>query len=223
MAKIEISYEGVTTEILCQLKEKLEISIKKFLTKMGKKEGSMFFIHNGNTLDEELTFEEAANALDKINNRMKIIGFDYESDEDKEKILKKSKNIICPICMENAHISVEDFIISLYDCRNKHRTDKIQLNEFEKTQYVDQSKIICDNCKENNKSESTDNKFYICFACKKNLCIICKKKHDKSHKIFNYDDKDFFCKIHSEVYIGYCNDSKVIYVIYAKMIIGNTI
>ena len=32
MAKIEISYEGVTTEILCQLKEKLEISIKKFLT-----------------------------------------------------------------------------------------------------------------------------------------------------------------------------------------------
>ena len=139
---------------------------------------------------------------------MKIIGFDYESDEDKEKILKKSKNIICPICMENARISVEDFIISLYDCRNKHRTDKIQLNEFEKTQHVDQSKIICENCKENNKSESTDNKFYICFACKKNLCIICKKKHDKSHKIFNYDDKDFYCKIHSEVYIGYCNDCK---------------
>ena len=208
MAKIEISYEGSTTEILCQLNEKLEISIKKYLTKLGKKEGSMFFIHNGNTLDQELTFEEAANALDKINNRMKIIGYDYTSDEDKEKILKKSKNIICPICMENARISVEDFIISLYECRNKHRTDNIQLNEFEKTQYVDQSKIICDNCKENNKSESIDNKFYICFACKKNLCILCKKMHDKSHKIFNYDDKDFYCKIHSEAYIGYCNDCK---------------
>ena len=93
MAKIEISYEGSTTEILCQLNEKLEISIKKFLTKLGKKEGSMFFIHNGNTLDQELTFEEAANALDKINNRMKIIGYDYTSDEDKEKILKKSKKL----------------------------------------------------------------------------------------------------------------------------------
>ena len=208
MATIDISYDGVTTEIQCQLKEKLEISIKKFLIKVGKKEGSIFFIHNGNKLDEELTFEEAANVLDKINNRMKVIGYDYISDEDKEKILKKSKNIICPICMENARISVEDFIISLYDCRNKHRTDNIQLNEFEKTQYVDQSKIICENCKENNKSESTDNKFYVCFSCKKNLCNLCKIEHDKSHKIFNYDDKDFYCKIHSEVYIGYCNDCK---------------
>ena len=208
MAKIEISYEGATTEILCQLNEKLEISLKKFFTKLGKKEGSIFFIHNGNKLDEELTFEEAANTLDKINNRMKILGFDYTSDEDKEKILKKSKNIICPICMENAHISVEDFIISLYDCKNNHRTDNIQLNEFEKTQYVDQSKIICDKCKEKNKSESIDNKFYICFPCKMNLCILCKKEHDKNHKIFNYDDKDFYCKIHSEAYSGYCNDCK---------------
>ena len=209
MAKIDISYEGVTTQIQCQLNEKLEISIKKFLIKVGKKEGSIFFIHNGNKLDEELTFEEAANVLDKISNTMKIIAYDYISDEDQEKILKKAKGIICPICMENARISVDDFIISLYDCRNKHRTDNIQLDEFEKTQFVDQSKIICDNCKEKNKSESTDNEFYICFACKKNLCILCKKNHDKSHKIFNYEDKDFYCRIHSEVYIGYCNDCKI--------------
>lgn len=208
MAKIEFFYEGAKTEIQCQLKDKLEISIKKFLNKVGKKEGSIFFIHNGVKLDEELTFEEAANVLDKISNVMKVIGYDYISDDDKEKILKKSKNIICPICMENSRISMEDFKISIYDCRNKHRTDNIQLNEFEKTQYVDQSKIICDNCKTKNKSESTDDKFYICFACKKNLCTLCKNKHDNSHKIFNYDDKCFYCKIHSEVYIGYCNDCK---------------
>ena len=45
----------------------------------------------------------------------------------------------------------------------------IPFEEFQKTQYMDQSKIICDKCKTANKSESFKNMFYRCISCNSNL------------------------------------------------------
>ena len=207
MSQIEFIYRSVKTIIQCQEEEKISEAIQKFMTKATKSKDDLVFIYNGNKLDEELTFKEAANNIDKINNLMKVLVYNLSEDE-KVSPLKKSKYIICPECGENSRISINNFQVSLYDCKNGHVTQNIKLKEFEKTQYINQSTIICDICKERNKSESFDNKFFICFDCKKNLCLICKDKHEKEHLIFDYDDRIFYCQDHSDGYICYCCDCR---------------
>ena len=78
------------------------------------------------------------------------------------------------------------------------------IKEFEDTQYIDLSNIKCGECKTNNKSISNNNEFYICLNCKINLCPLCKTNHSKSHNIINYDQKDYICEIHNEIYNSYC-------------------
>ena len=78
------------------------------------------------------------------------------------------------------------------------------IKEFEDTQYIDLSNINCGECKINNKSISNNNEFYICLNCKINLCPLCKTNHSKSHNIINYDQKDYICDIHNEIYNSYC-------------------
>jgi hypothetical protein len=73
----------------------------------------------------------------------------------------------------------------------KHKFTSI--NDFENTQNINEAKIICQNCNEVNKSTSHDNIFFICNECKKNLCQLCRLKHDKTHNIIDYDEKFFIC------------------------------
>ena len=117
------------------------------------------------------------------------------------------KSIICPECGENAIIKIEDFKINLFGCKNGHNIKNILLENFEKTQKFDNSKIICGQCKEKNKSNS--NEFFYCFTCKINVCSSCKKNHDKNHNIINYDKKENICYIHNEKYIKHCNQCKL--------------
>ena len=84
----------------------------------------------------------------------------------------------------------------------------MQLDEFEKTQYINETKIKCGKCKEANKNESYKNKFYMCCICNINLCPLCKNSHDKNHYIIDYEERFFICKIHCDRYTLYCNDCK---------------
>jgi len=77
-------------------------------------------------------------------------------------------------------------------------------------QSIDESQIICDNCKVNNKSETFNKQFYICNTCNINLCPMCKSKHDNSHYIIDYEIKNYFCKLHNgQKYISYCKTCKL--------------
>ena len=71
------------------------------------------------------------------------------------------------------------------------------------------TKIICNKCKEKNKSNIYNNEIYRCINCKMNLCPLCKLNHDKTHDIINYDIKDYICEIHKETFIKYCNECKM--------------
>ena len=51
--------------------------------------------------------------------------------------------------------------------------------------------------------------FYRCISCKKNLCPICRAKHDNSHTIINYDQKGFICENHTDNYSSYCKNCKI--------------
>ena len=110
-----------------------------------------------------------------------------------------SKQVICPKLFN-------DYKITLYECKNNHKINNILFNEFNITQNIDFSKIICSKCT-NNKSLSNE-KFYKCISCGSNLCNNCKVNHTKNHKIINYDKKNYKCNIHNETYSSYCDKCK---------------
>ena len=95
MAQIDFIYTGIKYNIQCQEEDKIINAILKFLTKASKKKEEIGFIYNGDKLDEELTFKEAANNLDKISKLMKVVVYDNLSEDEKKTSLKRSKYIIC--------------------------------------------------------------------------------------------------------------------------------
>ena len=83
----------------------------------------------------------------------------------------------------------------------------MQLHEFEKTQDIDQTKIVCHKCSKS-KNEEIENIFFTCLNCKLNLCLNCKDTHDKSHLIIDYEKRMFYCDTHFKPYFYYCQDCK---------------
>jgi len=208
MANIEFIYNGKKTVIQSSPDEKMKVIVERFINKINKKSDELYFLYDGKILVQDLTFNETANLIDKKRNQISLIAFENNGKIGNVSTLKKSKNIICPKCSENIFISIKDYKIKLYECKNGHNIDNILFNEFKKTQYIDESKIECENCKKSNKAETFNNQFFICYSCKINLCPLCKNEHDKSHYIFNYNEKDFICRKHYDTFNSYCIECK---------------
>ena len=203
MAEVHFIYNSNTIVIKCNLNEKMIEICKRFLTIINKKIDDLYFIYEGQTLNNnslELSYNKISKQLSKI-----IILVNDLKEEDKNKIIK-SKEIICPKCKECIRININNYKIKLYNCKNRHCIDNISFKEFDNTQNIDISKIICDECKKNNKCDSNNNLFYRCNDCKRNLCILCKSKHNKLHNIIDYDTHNYICEFHNEKYISYCNN-----------------
>ena len=83
-------------------------------------------------------------------------------------ILKIKKEIICPKCQENIKINIKDYNICLFQCKNKHKLDLL-FNEYDQTQNINLSKIVCQMCNNYNKGNVHNNVFYRCNNCKLNL------------------------------------------------------
>ena len=213
MSIVEFNYKNVITIIQCLNDEKLEDILNRFTVKIEKKIDNLYFIYGGKIISEELknvTFNQLATNIDK--ERGKITLLVYEADQnlnEDENNLIKSKEIICPECGEHNIIKIKNYKITLSGCKNDHVTSDIPFYCFEKTQMIDESKIICNKCKEKNKAISYKREFYICNSCQSNLCPLCKSGHDKSHNIINYDLKNYLCNSHNnEKYISYCKTCK---------------
>ena len=160
MVEIEFIYNDKKTSIQCQENEILKDIIKRYSTKIMKDVDKLFFLYNGFKINEEYSFNELANNFDKVNKKMIILVNDIVSEPiENNDNLKKSKEVICPNCKGNIRIKFENYKIKLYGCENNHNYEDIQLNEFNKLQSIDESQIICDNCKINNKSETFNKKF----------------------------------------------------------------
>jgi len=210
MATIYFELNGVKTTMQCQRNEKMKTICNKYAWKVGKNINNLFFVYNGDTLRGdlmELSFEEKANNIDRERNKMELLVVNESKDIKENEIIIKPKEVICPECKENIRINIKDYKIKLFECKNGHNIDML-FNEFEKTQYIYESKIICDNCFSVNKSNTYENKFFKCNKCKPNLCPLCNNNHDKSHESIDYDIKNYTCEEHNEIYTSYCKTCK---------------
>jgi len=210
MAIVNFNYKGIKTTVQCNIDDSFDKIIQKFSLKCTDiSSDDLYFIYNGKMLDLNLSFLEAANEIDKERKVMDVLVNEKLDEENNvNSKMKKSKYIICPQCKENINISIKDFTINLEDCKNGHKEKNIFFDEFEKTQFIDQSKIICDQCKKIKKSETFENRFFICYSCNKFLCPLCKNEHNKEHHLIDYEQKDFICNKHYESYTSYCNKCK---------------
>ena len=207
MNKADFSYNDNKYFVQCNNEEKMKEIIMKFFNKLGGKRKNLFFLYNGQIINEELTFIKCANSLDKSRNYMNILVIEgQDSDDDSSKLIK-SKYIICPQCNENALMSIKDFKMIIHGCKNGHTSETYQINEFNDTQLIDRSKIKCSVC-ENLKCETKANVFYVCHTCKQNLCPKCKDIHDEKHNVIDYDDNNFYCNVHCDKFKFYCEDCK---------------
>ena len=209
MVEIEFDNNQVITMIQANVEDLFKDVINKYLGKALISPENVSFIANGSVINPNLTVEKQMNNLDKENKKMKVIVNVMKEDDDKAII--KSKEIICPKCHEPCRIKLENYKIKLYDCINGHVNENINLIDFNNTQKIDLSKIICHKCKEKNKGNSFENEFYICLNCNENLCPMCKYKHEKEdikHNIIKYDQKFFLCQKHNDIFTEYCQDCK---------------
>ena len=169
-------------------------------------------MYGGNVINSEISLNKLNNALEAKNNILNILVLELEKPKPPKPELKKSNIVICSICKGTCRLEIKNYKIKLYACENGHIINDILVNDFQKTQYIDESKIICDICK-SQKIEQYNKQFFNCDVCNQNLCPLCKSIHNKSHKIVDYDkknyDKNYICnKHHNEKYISYCHKCK---------------
>lgn len=209
MAEVEFNYEGTITVIQCTLSEKMKDIINRFKIKVNKNIDKTIFLYGGVQVKEELNFKEQANTLDKERNKMCIIVYKINAIDNNKIHSNRPKTVICPQCKESTFIEInDDFKIILHDCINGHKSEEILFSEFEKMQKIDESTIICQQCKNSNKAITFNNSFFRCLKCQKDICPLCKNSHDKEHKIINYEEKDYICNLHYDFYNSYCDVCK---------------
>ena len=199
MSNITFVYKGNEYIIQCEKNSKMNSVINSFFNKTLLQKDSVYFLCNGDMLDNEMTEDKIALSED---NKKKILVYDYNV-KDQDEIIK-SNEIICKTCQESSRIEINDYKITLYGCKNKHKTTDIKFNQFNQTQNINISKIICSFCPDKNKANSYNKQFFRCLTCKKELCIMCKEKHQTNHSIINYDEKNYICEEHGEYYHSYC-------------------
>ena len=217
-ALVNFIYNGKNRTFEVNPTSKMKEIFKKFSTEIKVNIESIIFLYNGMLINED---SELKDLLSNINqNEIKILVNDevnYEQKEIKEKDDKSgdinsdiilSKYPICPKCGGIIRIDIKDYKINLFECDKGHEIKGLTFKKYAEIQKLDETKIICDDCKHTNKANTFENKFFNCLSCKMNLCPICKSHHDKSHGIISYDEKEFNCQIHNDYYNSYCNKCK---------------
>jgi len=207
MSKVIFNYKGNEIIIQCNINDKIKDIYKKYEKKIGKDISKLYFIYNGNKINDNLNLNEILNEEDKESNIINILVNDTNKINIKENKIKLNE-IICPKCNESIFVKINEYKINLYNCKNNHNIDNILINEYENIEKLDVSKLKCNNCKKKKKRKININNLYRCNLCRINLCSLCKPKHN-IHQVINYNNKNFVCEIHNKNFIKYCINCKL--------------
>ena len=204
---IKFIYNGQELIVQAQKGKQMKDIIQGYLTKIQKEQKDVYFLYNGIVLDSNKTLNE----INSLSSEIVILVYDAiineEKDKDKEKEIHYSNDIICPTCGESCIVTFSGYKLNLTSCDNGHEMKNILFQNFKDSQKINEGQIKCNKCG-NNKENTFEHKFYICHNCKINLCPLCETKHNRAHKIFDYESKKCMCKIHGEKMISFCNQCK---------------
>ena len=199
-SEIIFIYKGYEVPIPCIPGEKMKNIMERLYTKINVTKNDIYALHNGKLLDEEINEEQIPK---NQNNKKIILVYKYTDTTINNKVIKPSNEVICPICKDICLLEIKDYKISLYNCKNGHNS-KLSIKEFNESQNINLSDIICNICKERNKGNTHNNEFYKCLNCKYNICPLCKSNHNNNHNVINYDQINYICNEHNEQYFEYC-------------------
>jgi hypothetical protein len=113
MFSIDFSLEGNTTIVQIDGNELMEKATEKFFIKTGEDDNSTYFLYNGNQITLSEKISKLANHFDRENKKMSILALKFEAAVFRKEI----KNIICPKCKEVCFININDYKISLNNCK----------------------------------------------------------------------------------------------------------
>ena len=214
--EINFIYNGEEIIYHCDnIKEKVGEIFLKYKKDTNLK--SIVFLYSGTPINANISIDKIMNNSDIKRKRMEILVNNLKN-EPKSSLIK-SNHIICPKCGETAKFEIIDYQIVLQCTKGCPNIEPLSFQDYENTQKIDISKILCQKCKRSNKADSYNNIFYRCIHCKMNLCIHCQNKHqseNSDHTLINYDDKDYICDEHNEKYISYCKKCEKNICLYCK-------
>ena len=195
MVEIEFDYlkDKITLEF--NLNDNLESVLDTYCQKTCIEKNSVIFKAHNLKIPGDKKIIDIMDDTEKLNKKMNISVFPYDKTSN-HKIIEQSKEIICPKCSEQCRIKINDYFIELFDCKNNHNT-KLNINEYKESQKINFADIKCGICNTKTIGHSYENIFYYCQNCKKNLCCLCKEKHNNNHFIINYDQKNYVCEKHN--------------------------
>ena len=140
MAEVIFSFKGANTIIQCNIQDKIEIIIKKFIQKSNLVLNQLLFLYGGNKIeenDDELTFENLANSEDLERKKINILVYSQE-------MYKSTPDFIMTEYIDNIKPKIH-FILSKYLDDRKYIENSVDkwkdaiLNEI---QYLYQIKNI---------------------------------------------------------------------------------
>ena len=141
MAKVVFSFENEETIIECDFKDKMKDIFMKYCSKIQKDLNKLSFRYNANMINEDMEYGQLLNEEDKKRKIMNIIVSENSNNIPMNEKMIISKEIICPECKESILIEIKDYKINLIKCKNGHEIKNILLKDYEKTQYIDISKM----------------------------------------------------------------------------------
>ena len=208
MDKVDVEFildgEKRVISYLCERNDYIDSILRRYGKQIKRSMKELSFEYNGSLipLNTELT-------LGQINMNDNLIRFlvSFKANTNIHTSYLKSDYIVCPECKKNCLINIINYKVSLSNCPYGHNTNNLSINEFTNSQYIDESLILCDECK-NNKAMVFKNEFFFC-SCGFALCPSCQINHRKKrHIVYNYEKKNYWCVEHNENFTSYCLDCK---------------
>ena len=156
---VEFNYNQNIIIVWANFEDLFKKIIDEYLIKSNLDINEIYFLANGIKIDKNEKIINIMNEYEKENKKIKILVYSNRNDNENKNI-KKSNDILCPECKEICKYDIKDYKITLYDCKNRHKIKNIKINEYENTQNIDLSKIICDICKKKSRLDIYNNEFY---------------------------------------------------------------
>ena len=188
--------------VQCKADEKFSVIFEKFAKKIYINSKDFDFYYNENIINENST-------IIKIKNNKSARNIDIS-------VKKKSKIMKCHECIcNNSIIKMDNYRVKFSDCCHNHQKTII-FDEYENSQKIDYTKIVCHTNGCNRMQSKNLEDFYKCMNCSQLIgyaIYYCKKCNDihcetDKHKTIKYDEKYYYCTEHFNKFISYCKNCK---------------